>query len=56
MITLTVLTDKPQSPFYEQLLGKVDEQLLHLQDARGIFLLDKVNEMNLKYYIRQCSR
>nr|WP_318241030.1 site-specific integrase [Ureibacillus galli] len=52
MIILTVLTDKPKSPFYEQLLGKVDEQLLHLQDARGIYLLDKINERNMNYYIR----
>lgn len=53
MITLTVLTDKPQSPFYEQLLGRVDEQLLHLQDTRGFFLLDKITEEPLKYYINQ---
>ncbi len=52
MITLTVLINKPQSPFYEQLLGKVDDQLLHLQDARGIFYLDKIHEKNLNYYIR----
>lgn len=52
MITLTVLTENPQSPFYEQLLGEVDDQLLHLQDARGIFLLDKVHERNMNYYIR----
>lgn len=52
MIKLTVLTDKPKSPFYEQLLGKVDDQLLHLQDARGIFLFDKVHERNMYYYIR----
>lgn len=55
MITLTILTNKPQSPFYEQLLGKVDEKLLNLQDARGTFLLDKVHETNLKYYIRQVA-
>lgn len=55
MITLTVLTDKPKSPFYVQFLGKVDDQLLHLQDARGIFLLDKVNEENLNYYIRNVA-
>ena len=53
MITLTISTIIPQSPFYQQLLDKVDEQILHLQDARGIFLLDKVNEKNLKYYINQ---
>ncbi|QED50013.1 site-specific integrase [Cytobacillus dafuensis] len=48
---MTVLTDNPQSPFYEQLLCAVDKQLLHLQDARGKFLLDKVHERNMKYYI-----
>lgn len=53
MIILTVLIVKPQSQFYEQILGKVDEQLLHLQDARGTFLLDKVHERSLKYYFRQ---
>lgn len=52
MIKLTEVTNKPQSPFYKQLLGVVDEQLLHLQDARGTFLIDKVHDRNLKYYIR----
>ena len=51
MITLTVSTLKPQSPFYEQLLGKVDEQLLHFCDARDVFVLDKMDEKYLKYYI-----
>ncbi|HDX9681253.1 TPA: site-specific integrase [Bacillus cereus] len=51
MITLTISTLKPQSPFYEQLLGKVDEQLLHFRDARDIFILDKMNERYLNYYI-----
>lgn len=51
MITLTISTLKPQSPFYEQLLDKVDEQLLHFRDARDIFILDKMNEGYLKYYI-----
>lgn len=55
MITLTVLINKPQSPFYEQLLGKVDDQLLHLQDARGIFYLDKIHEKNLNHYIRNIA-
>ncbi|MFC0472492.1 site-specific integrase [Halalkalibacter kiskunsagensis] len=53
---MTVFTDKSQSPFYEKLLGKVDEQLLHLQDARGIFLLDKVHEKNMNYYIRNVAK
>ena len=49
---MTVLIDKPQSIFYKQLLGNVDEQRLHLQDLRGEFLLDKVHENNIKYYVR----
>lgn len=52
MITLTVSTDKPQSPFYEQLLGKVDKQILHLHDSRGAFLLDKAHEKVVMYFIR----
>ncbi|HHT7007656.1 MULTISPECIES: site-specific integrase [Bacillus cereus group] len=48
---MTISTLKPQSPFYEQLLDKVDEQLLHFRDARDIFILDKMNERYLKYYI-----
>jgi integrase len=52
VIKLTVLNEKPQSPFYTVLLGKVDEQLLHLQDTKGAFLLDKVPETSLAYFIR----
>ncbi|XZF77910.1 site-specific integrase [Bacillus sp. AL-1R] len=48
---MTIITLKPQSPFYEQLWGKVDDQLLHFCDVRGIFLLDKMDEKYLKYYI-----
>lgn len=53
IILPVVLIDKPQSPFYKQLLGKVDDQILHLQDSRGTFLLDKVHERSLKNYFRQ---
>ena len=53
MITLTVSTVIPNSSFYQQLIGKVDDQILHLRDKRGKFLLDKLNEKNLKYYINQ---
>ncbi|KQL55379.1 integrase [Heyndrickxia shackletonii] len=52
---MTVLTDKPESPFYEQLSGIVDEQILHLQDARGIFLLDKAHERYMRYYLRNVA-
>lgn len=51
MITLTILTLKSKSPFYERLLDKVDEQLLHYRDARDVFVLDKMDEGYLKYYI-----
>lgn len=51
MSILVVATLKPQSPFYEQLLGKVDEKLLHFRDAREYFILDKMDEKYLKYYI-----
>ncbi|KEZ49898.1 tyrosine-type recombinase/integrase [Metabacillus indicus] len=48
---MTISTLKPQSPFYEKLLNKVDNQLLHFCDARGFFVLDKMDERYLKYYI-----
>lgn len=44
----------PTSPFYMELLDKVDKNILHLQDARGIFLLDKLKEKNVKYFLNQC--
>ncbi|MGA3601641.1 site-specific integrase [Lysinibacillus agricola] len=50
-MTQTLTT--PQSPFYENLLGKVDEQLLNFRDVRGTFLIDRMNEFYLKYYINQ---
>ncbi|MGG3471588.1 tyrosine-type recombinase/integrase [Neobacillus pocheonensis] len=49
---MTESTIKPLSLFYEHLLGKVDEQLLHLTDARDSFILDKIDETNLKFYIK----
>ncbi len=53
MSILTASTLKPQSPFYEQLLGKVDKHLLHFRDARDVFILDKMNEKYLKYYVNK---
>lgn len=50
---LTTAIDSPTSPFYGELLGKVDEYILHLQDARGVFLLDKLNERPVKYFLNQ---
>ncbi|WP_047155524.1 site-specific integrase [Aneurinibacillus tyrosinisolvens] len=44
----------PTSEWYPKFEGKVDEHILHLQDARGMFLLDKVNERILKYFYNNC--
>ncbi|PES09330.1 integrase, partial [Bacillus anthracis] len=44
----------PTSPFYEELTGKVDENILRLRDSRGVFLLDKVDELPIKYFLNQC--
>jgi hypothetical protein len=49
----TLLEARPSTTWYSQLLGKVDEQILHLQDTRGTFLLDKLDERNLKFFTRQ---
>ncbi|HDX9578101.1 TPA: site-specific integrase [Bacillus pseudomycoides] len=51
---MTTITDLPTSPFYNELIGKVDEYLLHLQDNRGVFLLDKLDEAPAKYFLNQC--
>jgi integrase len=45
---------KPKSQYYQQLKGKVDDKVLHLQDQKGIFLLDKVDGRNLKYFTKMC--
>ncbi|MDP5276201.1 site-specific integrase [Chengkuizengella axinellae] len=50
-MTLEITTVKSNSPFYQQLLNKVDNQVLHLQDIRGTFILDKVDEKNLNYFV-----
>ncbi|MES5844487.1 MULTISPECIES: site-specific integrase [unclassified Bacillus cereus group] len=44
----------PKSPFYNELAGKVDEYILHLQDSKGVFILDKIDETPVKYFINQC--
>lgn len=44
----------PNSPFYKELAGKVDEHILYLRDSRGVFLLDKLNELPVKHFINQC--
>lgn len=53
MTVLTLLCVKPESEHYSTLQGKVDDNILHLQNARGMFLLDNVNERNIKYFINQ---
>ncbi|RVU60397.1 site-specific integrase [Bacillus thuringiensis] len=51
MIYLTVSRVIPNSPFYQQLKDKINKKVLHLQDSRGTFLLDKLHEKNLKYFV-----
>ncbi|TQR37229.1 site-specific integrase [Lysinibacillus sphaericus] len=50
---MTTTLTKPQSPFYEQLIGKVDHKLLLLRDAREVFILDKMDDLYFNYYVRQ---
>ncbi|MEK4499231.1 hypothetical protein [Bacillus sp. FSL R12-0069] len=51
---MTPTTSSPNSPFYKELAGKVDEHILHLRDSRGVCLLDKVDELPMKYFLNQC--
>lgn len=44
----------PETEWYQKWRGKVDKELLHLQNTRGKFLLDKVDERILKYYNKNC--
>lgn len=50
----------PTSPFYTELLDKVDKKILHLQDTSGVFLLDKLgarlNELLQLSNTKQCIR
>lgn len=48
---MSLISVIPQSEYYSKLQGKVDDNILHLQVARGVFLLDKVNERNIKYFV-----
>lgn len=48
------VTSSPNSPFYRELEGRVDEHILHLQDNRGVFLLDKLVEVPVKHFLSQC--
>ncbi|HDR3887327.1 TPA: site-specific integrase [Bacillus cereus] len=51
---MTPTTSSPNSPFYKELAGKVDEHILHLRDSRGVFLLDKLDEFPVKYFLSNC--
>ncbi|HGA0510733.1 TPA: site-specific integrase [Bacillus pacificus] len=51
---MTTAMSSPNSPFYKKLAGKVDEHILYLRDSRGVFLLDKLNELPIKYFLNQC--
>ncbi|MED3729005.1 site-specific integrase [Priestia filamentosa] len=48
---MTIANETPTFPFYHQLIGKVDNQILHLRDKRNVFLLDKVDDYNIKYFL-----
>ncbi|PEO35926.1 MULTISPECIES: site-specific integrase [Bacillus cereus group] len=50
----TVISDVPNNEWHDKLKGKVDEKILHLKDSRGMFLLDKLDERNLRYFINNC--
>lgn len=51
---MTTAMGSPNSPFYKELASKVSEHILHLRDSRGIFLLDKLDELPVKYFLNQC--
>lgn len=44
----------PKSEWYSKLRGQVDDRILWLQDGRGGFLLDKVDERSVKYFYNNC--
>ena len=39
----------PKSEWYQKWIGNVDDKLLCLQDAKGEFILDSVDERTMKY-------
>lgn len=45
---------KPSSEWYPQFRDKVDLHILHLRDGRGMFLVDKVDKRNLRYFVSNC--
>lgn len=50
---MSFISVKPKSEYYSALKEKIDHIILHLKDARGVFLLDKVDERNQKYFMNQ---
>ncbi|MEI2311260.1 site-specific integrase [Bacillus nitratireducens] len=51
---MTTAMSSSNSPFYKELAGKVDGHILHLRDSKGVFLLDKLNELPIKYFLNHC--
>ncbi|MGG0276532.1 site-specific integrase [Bacillus rhizoplanae] len=51
---MTIMIQTPESPYYTELANKVDKRILHLQDARGVFILDKLGTKNIKHYVNVC--
>ncbi|MGY1423644.1 hypothetical protein [Bacillus cereus] len=51
---MTTAISSSNSPFYKELVGNVDEHILHLRDSRGVLLLDKLNELPVKYFLNRC--
>lgn len=49
-----MIRDVPNNEWYDKLKGKVDGEILHLKDSRGVFLLDKLDERHLKYFLSAC--
>ncbi|MGO4373465.1 hypothetical protein AB4Z21_22410, partial [Paenibacillus sp. MCAF20] len=55
MSTASKLLQEVQDKLWGSLLyGKIPEELLLLTDPNGEFYWEKVEEKNLKYYVRQC--
>jgi hypothetical protein len=44
----------PTSQLYVKIKGKIAEELLILHDVNGIFLIDKLNDQNIKTFINGC--
>lgn len=56
MSTAGQLQEEIQDKTWGALLsGKVSEELLLLSDPNGDYYWDKVEEKNIKYFVRQCA-